>query len=70
MSATEKNQGDCLDPEVYIRLCRKTEKTQNGPKFKSSVYPSKKITTKQTKEVREQLKELFYRLPQENKSAK
>ena len=70
MSAIEKNQGDCLDPEVYIRLCRNTKKTQDSLKFKSSVYPSKKIITNQAKEVREQLKELFYRLPQENKSAK
>jgi hypothetical protein len=37
MSATEKTQPTCLDPEAYIRIIRNCDNQQ--PKYKSSYYP-------------------------------
>ena len=37
MSATEKNQQTCLDPEAYIRIIRNCNNQE--PKYKSSYYP-------------------------------
>jgi|APGre2960657404_1045060.scaffolds.fasta_scaffold13223_6 hypothetical protein len=45
MSYTEKNQATCLPPEAYIRLWQKAEKSTEMPKFRSTVYPDKKITS-------------------------
>jgi len=45
MSYTEKNQTTCLPPEAYIRLWQKAEKSTEMPKFRSTVYPDKKITS-------------------------
>jgi len=39
MSATEKNQPTCLDPEAYIRIIRNCNNTE--PKLRSTVYPKK-----------------------------
>lgn len=45
MSYTEKDQATCLPPEAYIRLWQKAEKTTEMPRFRSTVYPDKKITS-------------------------
>lgn len=37
MSATEKSQQTCLDPEAYIRIIRNCNNQE--PKYKSSYYP-------------------------------
>jgi hypothetical protein len=48
MSATEKTQQTCLDPEAYIRIIRHCNNQE--PKFRSSVYPKQQQTkTKKTK---------------------
>lgn len=45
MSYTEKDQATCLPPEAYIRLWQTSSKSQEMPKFRSTVYPDKKITS-------------------------
>ena len=47
MSATEKNQPSCLDPEAYIRIIKRCNNTE--PKFRSSVYPKKETNKKSKK---------------------
>ena len=38
MSAIEKTSATCLPPEAYIRLWKKSEKSES-PKFKSTFIP-------------------------------
>jgi hypothetical protein len=45
MSALEKTYQTCLPPEAYIRIIRSCENAK-PPKFKSSVYPTKKLAKK------------------------
>jgi hypothetical protein len=44
MSYIEKDQATCLPPEAYIRLWQTSSKSKEMPKFKSTVYPDKKVT--------------------------
>jgi hypothetical protein len=38
----DKNQGDCLPPEAYIRLMQSSKLMTEGqlPRFRSTVYPT------------------------------
>lgn len=45
MSALEKTYQTCLPPEAYIRIIQSCENA-NPPKFKSSIYPVKKLAKK------------------------
>lgn len=35
-----KDQGTCMPPEVYIRLMQTCQLEGNGPRYRSTVYPS------------------------------
>ena len=41
-SSTENNYSTCLPPEAYLRIINSCA-SDSPPKFKSSVYPVKKI---------------------------
>jgi len=42
MSYTEKTESTCLPPEAYIHLWNAAAKAGVTPKFKSTIYPTKK----------------------------